>query len=331
MPAPVPARARPTAEPPKLADDESAVAPEVADDVEVAFADPAAPWAAEVGAVPEGRRLVPALAARVRLLFDDTKGDLRHETEWEAVVAPLGADVDGDDFVAVDYDDRDLRPSPPQGAVYVLPEAKIHTKTFFRSAQKALKDRLYRSESLSLHQNPTLKLYSRVDESAEEFAERCRRAADDRFDEEADELRQAMSKKEDRVRAAIAKAEDRLRELESDASDRQRNELLSGAIDLVGGLFGGRKSARSVLGGVRRASGKRRTSTNAANRVATAKNRLEEKVDELEDLAAALEDALLEAQDEWDEAAADIADFEVGLEKTDITVEDVTLVWIPTG
>ena len=140
-----------------------------------------------------------------------------------------------------------------------------------------------------------------------------------------------MAKKEDRVRAAIAKAEDRIRELEDDAGDRKRNEMLSGAIDVIGGLFGGKRSARSILGGVRRASSKRRTSANAANRVETAKNRLNEKLDELDELAAALTDALEEAADEWDEAAAAIEPFEVGLEKTDITVEDLTLVWIPTN
>ncbi|MEZ5245251.1 MAG: DUF87 domain-containing protein [Acidimicrobiales bacterium] len=317
------------AAPTELADDESAVAPEVADGVEVAYLDPAAPWGQHVGAVAGGRRLQPALAARVRLLFDDTKGDLRHEAEWEAVVGPLGADVDGPDFVAVDYDDRDLRSDPPEGAVYVLPEGKIHTATFFRDAERTLKDHLYRNESLTLLQNPELKLYSRVGESAEEFAERCRRVGDDRADEEADELRAAMAKKQDRVRAAIAKAEDRVRELESDSKDRSRNEVISGAIDVIGGLFGG-KSTRSILGGVRRASSSRRTSANAAQRVESAKNRLEERVDELEALADALVEALEDSQDAWERAAATIESFEVGLEKTDITVEDLVLVWVPT-
>jgi hypothetical protein len=137
----------------ELADDESAVAPEVADGVEVAYLDAAAPWAGDVGASVGGRRLQPALAARVQLLFDDTKGDLRHEAEWEAVVGPLGVDVDGKDFTPVDYDDRDLRSDPPDNAVYVLPEAKIHTKTFFNDAKRALKDHLYRNEALTLMRN----------------------------------------------------------------------------------------------------------------------------------------------------------------------------------
>ncbi|MEM7143283.1 MAG: hypothetical protein AAF548_19865, partial [Actinomycetota bacterium] len=327
--APAAAAPAPPAEP-ELADDESAVAPDIADNVEVAYLDPAAPWAAEFGAVAGGRRLRPALAARVRLLFDDTKGDLRHEAEWEAFVSPLGSDVDGGDFRAVDYDDRDLRSRAPDGAVYVLPDGKVHTKTFFTSAQKVLKDQLYRNEALTLFRNAELKLYSRVDETEDAFRARCEKAADDRFDEEADKLRASMEKKEDRIKAAIAKAEDRLRELENDSQDRKRNEVLSGAIDVIGGLFGGRKSARSILGGVRRASSSRRTSANAAQRVETAKNRLDEKVDELEDLADALVDALAESQDAWDEAAAAIDTYEVGLEKTDISVEDLVLVWVPT-
>lgn len=327
-----PAAAAPVAAPAEreLADDESAVAPDVADNVQVAFLDPGAPWAADIGAVAGGRRLEPALAARVNLLFDDTKGDLRHEAEWEAIVSPLGADVDGDDFRPVDYDDRDLRSSPPEGAVYALPDAKIHTKTFFTTAQRVLKDQLYRNEALTLFRNAELKLYSRVGETRDEFAERCARAADDKADEEANELRASMAKKEDRIRAAIAKAEDRLRELENDSKDRKRNELLSGAIDVIGGLFGGKKSTRSILGGVKRASSSRRMSANASERVETAKNRLAEEVDELEALADTLTDALHDSQDAWDEAAAAIDEYEVGLEKTDISVEDLVLVWVPT-
>ena len=315
----------------ELADDESAVAPDVADGIPVAYLDPAAGWATAAGATIGGGRLQAAIAARVHLLFDDTKGDLRHEAAWEAIIVPLGTDIDGADFVAVDYDDRDLRPTPPEGAIYVLPQAKIHTKTFFSNAQRALKDQLYRSASLSLFRNDALKLYSRVDEREHDFAERCRIEADTRLDEEADELRAAMQRKQERVQAAVAKAEDRLRELEADASDRKRSEVLSGAVDIIGGLFGGRRSARSILGGVRRASDKRRTTANASNRVESAKNRLDEKIDELEDLADALVESLEAAADAWDEAAEAIEPFEVRLEKTDITVEDFTLVWVPTS
>ncbi len=321
-----PSRPAPT----ELADDESAVAPEIADGVPVTFADPAAEWAASLGATPDGRRMVPALACRVRLLFDEAADDLRHEAEWEAVATIDSKTVGGDDFTPVDYDDRDLRSKPPDGCVYIIPEAKLQTKTFFTNTQRSLKDTIYRSETLELFRNPGLKLFSRVGETKAEFEVRCGKAAEDRADEDADELRVSIDKKQDRVRAAIDKAEDRVRELESDAKDRKQNEFLSGAIDLVGGLLGGRKSSRSVMGGVRRASGKRRMSSNAKQRVETAKNRLDENLDKLEDLAAVLEDALAESRDEWDEVAEAIEERTVSLEKTDIAIEDLGLVWIPT-
>ena len=94
---------------PPLADDESAVAPPVADGIPVRWLDPAAPWAAEIGADPAGKRLQAFLAARVSLRFDDTKAGLDTTQEWEALYGPLDAGLDLDRETAVDYDDRDLR------------------------------------------------------------------------------------------------------------------------------------------------------------------------------------------------------------------------------
>ena len=151
--------------------------------------------------------------ARVNLLYDETKGDLRHEEEWEAVLFPIsGQQADMDQAIAVDYDARDLRDEPPEGARYVLSDAKIGTKTFFTNAQRDLKDRLYRGETLELFQNAPLKAFSRPGESAEDFETRCKRLAEDAADADADKLRIALDKKIDRVKEAISKADDRVRE-----------------------------------------------------------------------------------------------------------------------
>lgn len=99
---------------------------------------------------------------------------------------------------------------------------------------------------------PRSTLYSRVGETEVEFTARCDAAAEDKADGDADELRKTILKKEDRVKAAIAKAEDRVRELESDSEDRNRNEVISGALDVIGGLLGGKPSSQSIFGSVRR-------------------------------------------------------------------------------
>lgn len=317
---------------PVLADDETTAPPTVADTASVVWLDAAAPWASEVGATPGGRRLRPGLAARVKLLFDDTKADLRHEEEWEAVLFPLeGEQADMDLAVAVDYDDRDFRPDAPEDAVYVLGDAKIHTKTFFTNATRDVKDRLYRSETMTLLRNEPLKAFSRPEESREDFEQRCLRLADDAADADLDKVRQALQKKIDRVHDAIAKAEDRLREAESKAENSRSDEILSGVGDVLGSLLGGKKSGRSILGGLRRAGSKRKTRQAAAERVRTAENRLAEKIDELEELEIELADTVEDIVEDWTDKASEITDFEVSLEKSDISVDSLKLVWMPSG
>ena len=44
------------------------------------------------------------------LRYDDDKADLVHDEEYETVVFPLTEPVDVTRSIAVDYDDRDLRP-----------------------------------------------------------------------------------------------------------------------------------------------------------------------------------------------------------------------------
>ncbi|MDH3704873.1 MAG: DUF87 domain-containing protein [Acidimicrobiia bacterium] len=318
-----------------LADDESAVAPEVAEGTPVRVVDPAAPWAAELGASASGRRLEPAVVARVNLLFDETKGDIRHQQEYEAVWFPLSDDLRGDAAQAVDYDDRDLSGTAPERAAYALPAAKIHTKTYFKNAGTSLRDHLYRNEVLELLHNPELKLVSRPDEDAAAFEARCRQVAEDGADAEAAKIRQSLTDKMDRIHDAISKAEDRVRELEEDHQARKGDEKLSVIGDVantvLGGLLGGRKSTSGILGGVRRASSKRRTTRNAEERLESAEHRLEEKADELDELEEELTDTLNEIADVWEAKAAAVEALEVGLEKNDITITDLSLVWIPIG
>jgi len=318
----------------ELAADESSVAPPVADTVEVRYVDPAAPWSENVRAIAGGRRLVAGVAARVQMLFDDTKADLRHEVEWEAVVAPLDGPVDFDDAIVVDYDDRDLRSAPPEGAVYVLPDAKIKNKTYFTAAKTALKAHLYREQQMTLFRNPELRVYSTAGESREDFEKRCLAVADDRTDEDASKLRDALEKQEDRIKAQMQKAEDRIREIEFDAESRQNEQRTGQLLDIggavLGSLLGGRKSSRSILSGVRRSQSKGRMAAKAQERLRTAENRYGELAESLEELEDELVEDMAEIQAEWADKASEIDELVVGLEKADIMIDDLTLIWIPT-
>lgn len=316
-----------------LADNESRIAPQTADDVDVRYLDPAADYAEAVGASATGKKLKAAVAVRVEMIFDDAKSKLRHESEWEAVITPLDGPLDADDAIVVDYDDRDLTKKEPEGAIYILPDAKIKNKTYFRSAQTAIKDHLYRKAEIEVLLNPDLKLYSRVGESEEEFAERCQVEADKCADKDASKLRDVLAKKADRINDYIEKAEDKIREARFDAFSRKREAQTSQVLDIaggvLGGLLGGRSSTRSITSTIRRTQSKSRMTGRAEERVRTAQNRYEELLEDRQELEDELTEDLYEIQDEWSEKATNIESMTVGLEKNDISIDDVVLVWIP--
>lgn len=326
--APAAASAAPAAA--ALADDESSVAPELPDSLPVRYVTAGAPWLSDLdmGADPGSDRLQAVLAARVNLLFDERAADLRHSEEWEAIIPLTGDRLDMDQGIAVDFDDRDFTSDAPDNAVYVLPPFEI-SASGVRSAQADLKSMLVADETIELMKNPELKMWSRPGESADDFAARCREAADDEADAETAKIRERLEKKQDTIEAALAKAEDRVEELEVQADGRRNAQLVDIGTSVLGGLLGGRSRTRGLATAARRMSSSSRQKASTEARLDSAKNRVAEKIDDLDELEMELSEAVLEIDAEWLEKSQAIETVEVPLEKTDITVEDFMLVWIP--
>jgi len=310
-------------------EDVTPVMPTVAEGIPVRWMDPAAPWTGEVGADPTSPTVAAGVAATVELLFDETKADLRHAETFECVLFPLADPPDPAAAVAVDHDVRDLRSEPPVGVAYRLPDAGVKTKAWFTALQKALVDHLLASRTVSVFQNPELKLWSRPGETEEAFAARCDAAADAEADKQAAAMAKRYEARIQRARAAVATAEDRVDQAEAAKDSRRSDELLSGAGDLLGAVLGGRRSARSIASKVGTVARRRGRSNEAAKRVETARNRVEEKTSALADLEADMADELAAIADEWDAKALAVEAVAVPLEKSDIRVTDLALVWIP--
>ena len=310
--------------------------PQVAEGIRVRYLSTAASFLEQLGGSASGTHLQAAVAIRVKLLFDETKAALRHEAEWEAFITPLSGALDADAAIRVDYDERDLQKEAPEQAVYRLPDAKIKNKTFFRSAQSEVKKQLYREQHIELLHNAALKLYSRVGEARDEFELRCSSEADQRADADADKLRRVLTSKLDRINNAIQKSEDKMREIQFDAISRKKNLRSSQVLDIAGGLLGnllgGRRSARSMITrGLRRSQTTGRMVAKSEERLKTAENRYEELVEDREELEETLMEDLQQIQQEWSDTAAQISTVSVGLEKADIDVDEIMLVWVPVS
>jgi Helicase HerA, central domain len=332
---PAPAAAQPpgaTATPaPEAGDTAVPVAPQVAEGMPVRWLDPAAPWAEQVGAVPSGTRLAPSLVTRVSLLYDDDKLDLRETAEWEAVVFPLGPDVDPAAAIAADHDDRDLRTEPPAGATYTLTDAPLDKASYFTGAEKAIVDHLYRSRTLQVQRNAKLKLVARVGEAPDEFAARCRAAAEEEADKAQVALQERYDKRIAKARDSLEAAQDRVRQAEAAQSTRRSSDVIAGAGSLLGAVLGGRRSARTMARDIGRVLTGRSRTEEAGQRVRSAENRAQDRQEALAELEADLARDLSAIDDEWTTKAAEVETLDVPLERSDIRVTARSVVWIPVA
>jgi hypothetical protein len=309
--------------------DATPVMPEVDGSVAVRWVDPAAPWLTEIGAAPTSRTYAAAVLARVALRYDETKADLVHDVEYEAVLHPLSRHVDVTTAVAVDYDDRDLRDAAPSPISYRLADAPIADKAFWRQLPKDLTDHLTRTMAMEIPTNAALKLYGRPNESADDFAARCLAAASERADADAAALRDKYAAKVAKVQAQIEAASDAAEVAAAQQAARQRDDLLSSAGSILGGLLGGRRSTGGLLGKLGRAVGRSGKTSAAGSRVEAAKSKVARLEGQLADIEAELVEDLTEIDAAWKAKAADITTMSIGLEKSDVKVTHLALAWVP--
>lgn len=325
------AEQRPPEEPaPALSDNQTLVAPLVADGIRVRYLHPAAGWAESVGADPSSPSVRAVIAARVNMLFDETKAELQHQEQWEALL-PIGDSFEPEAAQIVDFDERDFTDEAPEKAIYTLPDQPLDKKSYYRSARAALKSWLHRSQQLNLQRNKELKLYSRVGESAEAFATRCDAAAQARADEAAAKLRGKFESKANTLRRKLNTAETQLETAQQRLQSSRTNEMVSGVGSILSMFLGGKSTVRGIASTARRVSSGRSRSASARSRVDASQQKIDSIQVQLEDLEAELLGELDELNELWQERAQQIEPFDVGLEKTDISVDELCVLWLPVA
>ncbi len=300
---------------PAVGDTGTPTPPTVADGIPVTTMHPAAPWATSVGYDENGSAYRAAVAVTVSTRYDESRLGIDHTETWEAILYPLTDPPDPGDLIEVDHDPRDfmdLRTDVP----FVEPDAPISRKRYFDDVARMVTRELDARKTITVLRNAALKLTSRPGEPPEEFAKRCRAAATERADEEIAKLTQRYGK---RIRSARRAYDDAVRAADTAA---QALDDLQGeaAVGMVFDLLSGRRPRISTS--------KRRS---AETRLRRAEDKIEAARTRFEDLNEELTEEVAAVQEKWLVRADEIDEVEVGLEKDDIRVEDVTLVWVRTA
>jgi hypothetical protein len=316
----------PTPAPRASEEDTVPVAPTVAAGVAVTYLDPAAPWAEEIGAMTGSSKLSPVVAATVNLVYDDTRAGINHSEVFEAILTDPSHPLSAETLVVVDHDPRDFHTEIPSNARYQLAAPNLDQASFWKDLERDLISHLVSNRQLKIWKNPGLKLYSRVGERESDFRARCIAAAGEENDKAIAGLREKYGARIDRVRDQLVAAQRRMADLEADVAARRQQEVMSGAGDLLGALLGGRRRSS-----ISRAASRRSQTQRTEARRDSAVDSVADKQADLEALEADLAQDIELIRAEWDEKAARIEEAEVALEKVDVRVSELKLVWVPTG
>jgi DNA helicase HerA-like ATPase len=305
--------------------DSTPVMPAVAEGIGVRWVATTAAWLGDIGGDANGVAYEPAILARVHLRYDETKADLVHDIDRDAVLFPLAAEIDATRSADVAYSDADLLTSAPASVAYRVTGAPIGESKTWKHVERGLIDHLVQTGSIELQVNKQLKLYSTPGESDEDFRSRCTAAAAAAAEAEKTKLADKHEAKSAKLDAQLDAARDRASVVSEQAADRKRGNLLRAAGDLLTGLFGSRRTTASKIGSAadhltRNADGER--VDEAKGKVA----RIEEQVAD-HDADLATESAAIDA--EWTAVAEAITSMPVSLERTDVKVTQLLLAWVP--
>jgi hypothetical protein len=159
-----------------------------------------------------------------------------------------------------------------------------------------------------------------VGETREQFAGRCAEVADAK----ADAAVAALQKKyETKLRTLRTRADTATSAAQRAAAQHTAQHGAGAQVtNLLGGLFGGARSRRSIMTDVRRASA-------SASRVDAAQEKVTVAEQAILDLEAELRDEVVGIDAEWSAKAAGVTSMAVPLERTDVVVTDLRLVWVP--
>jgi len=271
-------------------------------------------------------RYTPMALGHALVRFVATAKGVDTQKEYCLLLEPPaeGRGVDWQAATECTADVRKLPSYPPQEALFDPVPSSLAQAADFKALASSLQDHLYRTATLTLRYNRTLKLYSRPDESEREFAIRCQDAARRNRDDEVAKSNAAYERKLDQLRDKLRREEQKLAKDEATYSGRKTEEILSVGESVVGFLLG-RRSTRVLS----TASRKRRMTAEVKARMEQTKQTIALLQKEIAEMEQERDEAAKAITERWAAIAEQSETTEIHPRKTDVLVDLVALAWFP--
>jgi len=269
------------------------------------------------------------IGARVRARFVDTKAGMDAWESWYCI-APLG--TNGPDWARAERisgENLQFTAGPVEGATYGDVPGFALSAREHRSWRSSLEDEVYRNAALNTFRCPSLKMSAAPGGTEAEFRAFLAQTLRERRDAAVDALRRKYATKFDALDERVRRAEMKVDQQKAQATQQTTSAALTAGASLLGALFGsGRRSvfgtAATTARSVSRAS-KQRADVAAAQADAEAIRTKHAQ------LSAELEVEVRSLESEFDPDTIRIETTAVKPRKSDITVEEIALVWAPVA
>ncbi len=256
----------------------------------------------------------PYLLASVELLFDEPKWGFYYRERLRIV-----SDFQGE---SIEEFEGELRSSPEEGARF-LPFPSPLTIKALNCWRKKIKERLLATKKITLYRNPSLKLVSQVEEDREAFEIRCREAAQGRLRRELEKIKEKYARRLQALEGRLHTAQARLEGMQARYRGRMAEEALSIG-EILLGLAMGRKPTTVLT----RTARKRRMTAEARHKIEGIRERIEDLKERISLLQQEMEREEELAREKYARMAENIQERTVNLERNDILISDLLLVWL---
>jgi hypothetical protein len=272
----------------------------------------------------------PAILGRARVRY--AKAAARVDVDREVIcLAPAGDSVGESAWEAADAlsEPPEVEPAPRTGSFASLPSALAGPKGYAALAT-ALKGHLARTAKLVVYAARDLDAVSRPGESEADFRVRITQRAKEWRDAQIDEVRSRYAQKIAALADKVDRARQKVEREKAEAKNQSMQTYVSIGSAVLGALLGRKMASSTTIG---KAATSMRSASRAARQQADVAH-AEESLTTLEERRQALEeevDAELERiRVDADPSRIKLEPIEIPAKKTDISVDDVVLAWVPT-
>lgn len=207
-----------------------------------------------------------------------------------------------------------------------LPQIISEEKTL-KKFEKQLLDFIYDSKSLELFSSKELNMTSKLHQSRRDFLVEIEDILKEKRDEKIEDIKKKFQTKYKSLEDKLEQLEFKLQKEESDVASKATDTILSIGLSVIGAFFGSKKISASTISKAGTALRNGKGYLKEKNDVKSVEALIENIQEDMQTLNLDLEEEIKKIENEFSADNYEILTLTIKPRRSDITVEDIALVW----